>query len=821
MREPQQGMQLPIEEVLPELLRALANSPSAVLQAPPGAGKTTRVPLALLDQSWLSDLKIVMLEPRRLAARAAATYMARLLDEDVGQTVGYRVRFDTRISSRTRIEVVTEGVLTRLLQDDPGLEAYGIVIFDEFHERSIHADLGLALALQSRALLRPDLRILVMSATLQGAPIADLLNDAPVITSEGRSFPVETHYLDRPREGYIEPIVARAVRRAIDETDGDVLVFLPGAAEIRRTQEQLSDVANVLPLYGNLTQAEQDRAIAPGVAGHRKVVLATSIAETSLTIEGVKAVVDSGLMRVPRFDVRTGMTRLDTVTVSKASADQRCGRAGRLGPGTCYRLWTIREQDALVPHGTPEILEADLAPLLLDLAAWGTNDPAQLPWLDEPPASAVAQARELLLELGAVDANGSITEHGRAMVRIPAHPRIAHMLLRAQAMQAGSLACDIAALLSERDIMRGQQIDPDLRLRLDAMRGRRTNDVDHGSMQRVKREADQLRRVLHIKENPQEDSLAGVLLALAYPDRIAQRREGRGRFLLRNGRGAAVDAHYNLAGEDFLSIAALDGRGRESRVFLAAPISEMEIREHFGEQIETVQHVELHNDKARATQREQLGALVLRESQIANVDPEAIATALVRSVRDRGLEALPWTEGARSLQQRVQFMHSLDDAWPDLSNAALTDSLDDWLQPMLAGVRSLQHVDLTAALQTLIPWDLSRQLDALAPTHLQVPTGSMIRIDYSDVTAPSVAVRLQEVFGMSETPRIGSGRVPVTMQLLSPAQRPVQVTRDLASFWRSGYFDVKKELKGRYPKHYWPDDPLTAEPTRRTKHRTD
>ena len=814
-------MHFPIEQVLPDIKQALEKQTSAVLQAPPGAGKTTRVPLALLDAAWLNNLKIVMLEPRRLAARAAATYMSKLLGEDVGQTVGYRVRFDTRVSHRTRIEVVTEGVLTRLLQDDPGLEAYGLVIFDEFHERSIHADVGLALTLQSRALLRPELRVLVMSATLQGNPIAQLLGDAPVITSEGRSFPVETHYLERPRDGYIEPIVAREVRRALEETDGDVLVFLPGAAEIRRTQEQLADVEGVLPLYGNLSQVEQDRAIAPSPRGQRKVVLATSIAETSLTIEGVRAVVDSGLMRVPRFDVRTGMTRLDTITITKSSAEQRRGRAGRLGPGVCYRLWTEREQDALVPHGTPEILEADLAPLALDLAAWGTSDPSEMPWLDAPPPAAFAQARELLLELGAIDAAGSITEHGRAMAELPAHPRIAHMLLRARALNAGALACDIAALLSERDIMRGQQTDPDLRLRLDALRGRRTSDVDYGALQRVRREAEQLRRALRVDDNYGDDALAGVLLALAYPDRVGQRRDQRGRFLLRNGRGAAVDAQYNLAGEEYLSIASLDGRGRESRVFLAAPISEADVREQFAEQIERVQYVEMQNNKARATVREQLGALVLHESHIPHADPDAIASALVRSVHERGIDVLPWTEAARSLQERVRFMRNLDEAWPDLSDESLLHALDEWLRPMLAGVNSLQQVDLLAALQTLIPWQISRELDTLAPTHLQVPTGSMIRIDYSDPAAPSVAVRLQEVFGMSATPRIGGDRIPITMQLHSPAQRPVQVTRDLASFWRTGYFDVKKELKGRYPKHYWPDDPLTAEPTRRIKRRPD
>lgn len=813
-------MSLPIEDVLPELLVTLRASTSAVLQAPPGAGKTTRVPLSLLEQDWLQNRRIVMLEPRRLAARAAATFMARSLGEEVGRTVGYRIRFDTRVSAATRIEVVTEGVLTRMLQDDPGLEDYGAVIFDEFHERSLHADLGLALTLQARALLRPDLRIIVMSATLQGEPIAALLGNAKIITSEGRSYPVDTRYLERPREGYIEPVVTRYVERAVEDHGGDILVFLPGAAEIKRTQDQLGDIGSdvdVLPLYGNLTQAEQDRAIQPSRAGRRKVVLATSIAETSLTIEGVKVVIDSGVMRVPRFDVRTGMTRLDTISVTRASADQRRGRAGRLGPGVCYRLWTEYEQQLLVPHTTPEILEADLAPVALDLAAWGTTDPGELPWLDMPPQAAFDHARELLHELGAIDGAGNITEHGRRMAVLPAHPRLTHMLLRAQLLGCGALACDIAALIGERDIMRGPQNDPDLRIRIDALRGRRSSDVDAGAVQRVKREADNLRRALRVHAATSDDGYAGILLALAYPDRVAQRRDARGRFLMRNGRGATIDAHWALAGEDYVAAATMDGRGRESRIFLAAGISEADIREHFADQISRTQKVELRNDKARAFLREQLGALVLSESQLPDADPDALADALIDAVRERGLDVLPWTDAARALQERVMFLRTVDGAWPDVSKGALWASLDDWLRPMLGGVHALSDVDVLRALETLIPWDLQRKLDELAPTHLEVPTGSAIRIDYSDPRAPSIAVRLQEVFGMTSTPRIGGNRVPLTIELLSPARRPVQVTRDLASFWSSGYFEVKKELKGRYPKHYWPDDPLVAQPTRGIK----
>lgn len=814
-------MSLPIEPVLPQLLQTLRSSHSAVLQAPPGAGKTTRVPLALLGEAWLEKRRMVMLEPRRLAARNAAAYMARQLGEPVGATVGYRIRFDTRVSEQTRVEVVTEGVLTRLLQDDPALEPYGMVIFDEFHERSLHADLGLALTLQSRALLRPDLRVLVMSATLDSEPVAALLGDAPRVTSEGRSFPVETYYLDRPRTGFVEPLVAQHVHRAVAEHDGDVLVFLPGAAEIHRVQEQLADLrdAAVLPLFGNLTQAEQDRAIAPSPPGQRKVVLATSIAETSLTIEGVRVVVDAGLMRVPRFDVRTGMTRLDTVSITAASAEQRRGRAGRTAPGVCYRLWTRYEQDALVPHNRPEMLEADLAPLALDLAAWGTRDPDQLQWLDAPPAPAYAQARELLHELNAIDAQGSITEHGRRMARLPAHPRIAHMLLRAQPLGAAPLACDIAALLAERDILREAHPDPDLGLRLAALHGQRSSQVDRAALQRVQREAAHLRRALRLQDTPRDDALAGVLLAYAYPDRIAQRREQRGRFLLRNGRGAMIDPQFNLAGESFIVAAALDGRGKESRVFLGAPVSEAELRAHFAEQIERRKTVELHGDKARGVVREQLGAIVLAEMSASQIDDDVLAAALTAAVRARGLAALPWSEEARLLQQRVAFLRTVDAQWPDLSDEALLRMLDEWLAPRLAGVTSLQQVDMLSALEAQLPWPLRRQLDTLAPTHVEVPTGSRIRIDYHDPDAPAIAVRLQEVFGLEATPRLAGGRVPLTMQLLSPARRPVQVTRDLASFWRSGYFEVKKELKGRYPRHYWPDDPLVAEPTRGVKRR--
>ncbi|MBV9774215.1 MAG: ATP-dependent helicase HrpB, partial [Gemmatimonadetes bacterium] len=759
-----------------------------------------------------------------------------------GETVGYRVRMDTRVGPRTRVEVVTEGVLTRLLQADPALEGVGVVIFDEFHERSLHADLGLALALQSRSVLREELRILVMSATLDGRAIAALLDDAPVVTSEGRAHPVATHYLPRPAEGPIEGWVARATLDALEREEGDVLVFLPGAGEIHRVEERLREAApgprvRIAPLYGNLPQEAQDRAIQPSPPGERKVVLATSIAETSLTIEGIRVVVDSGTMRVPRFSPRTGMTRLETVTVSRASADQRRGRAGRLGPGVCYRLWTEQAQHGLVPHGTPEILEADLAPLALELAAWGVADPGELRWLDPPPAAAFAQARELLAQLGALDHAGAITPHGRRMAGLALHPRLAHLLLRGAELGLGGTACDLAALLSERDLFRGDggEVDVDLRLRLEALRaarggGRphgswRGHTLDRGTLHRVLEEARHWRRELGSGASDDDVEAAGLLLAFAYPDRVAQRRLGQpGRFLLRNGRGAVLAGAQALGEAPYLVAAELAGHGRESRVFLAAPVGLDEIRAHFAEQVETEEGVAWDEEAraVRARRRERLGALTLREAALPDPDPEAVAAALLAGIAAEGVEALPWSRAARQLQERLVFLHRIDASWPDASDAALLATLPKWLGPHLYGMRRLdevQRVDLSEALLAPLPWDRRAALDELAPTHLVVPSGSRIPIDYSDPQAPVLAVRLQEVFGLTETPRIARGAVPLTLHLLSPAHRPVQVTRDLASFWRGTYFEVKKDLKGRYPRHYWPDDPLQATPTHRARPR--
>jgi ATP-dependent helicase HrpB len=864
--------ELPIDGVLPRLSSVLSTERCAVLQAPPGAGKTTRVPLALLDQPWLGARRVVMLEPRRLAARAAAAYMARLLGEQVGDTVGYRVRLDSRVGPRTRIEVVTEGVLTRMLQDDPSLDAFGVVIFDEFHERSLHADLGLALTLEMQAALRPDLRVLVMSATLDGEAIATLLGDAPIVRSEGRAHPVETIYLTARAQGHIEAAVTAAVRRAIERHDGDILVFLPGTAEIRRTAERLAadgtprDTA-LMPLYGDLPQDAQDRAIEPSPPGMRKVVLATAIAETSLTIEGVRVVVDSGLMRVPRFSPRTGMTRLVTVPVSRASADQRRGRAGRLGPGVCYRLWTESEHAGLLAQRPPEIVEADLAPLALELAAWGVHDPRELRWLDPPPAAAYAQARELLRELEAIDAHGRTTAHGRDMAALPLHPRLAHMLLMARLDQARSengavgadtasadaagprgsaaarrvrLACELAAVLGERDILRAQDTtpDPDVRLRLPLVRGTARvaphgHTLDRGALDRVRREARHLANRMSVDRpggtragsdaaNDAPDDDAGLLLAFAYPDRIGQRRRGRGRFLLRNGRGAAIDPGHGLAGEEFIVAAEVGGHGRDSRVFLGAPIDRSDIERHFAGQIETASEVSWDGTArvVRARDVVRLGAFTLAERPAA-VPPDRIAAACLDAVRAGGLELLPWSREADALRQRLVFLHALmPDDWPDVSDAALLASLDEWLPPWIgAEPDALRRVDTAPALLAYIGPQRRGRIDQLAPTHVQVPSGSRVAIDYGDPAAPVLAVRIQEIFGLTDTPSVGGGAVPLTLHLLSPARRPVQVTRDLASFWSNAYFDVRRDLRGRYPKHYWPDDPLIAMPTRRTRPR--
>ncbi|MFD1623724.1 ATP-dependent helicase HrpB [Azospirillum griseum] len=846
---------LPIDPVLPDLLAALESRGVAVLQAPPGAGKTTRVPLALLDQAWLGGGKILVLEPRRLAARAAARRMAAMLGESVGETVGYRVRLDTRVGPRTRIEVVTDGLFLRQLQEDPELPGVGAVLFDEFHERGIDSDLALALVQEARGALREDLRLVVMSATLDAGPVAALLGDsargdAPMVTSQGRAFPVETRHLDAPPPGgRIEDAVAAAIRRALREDTGNALVFLPGTGEIRRVQSLLEKIdlggdVVVAPLYGDLSAEAQDRAIAPAPPGQRKIVLATAIAETSLTIDGIRIVIDSGLMRVPRFDPRAGMTRLVTVKVSQASAEQRRGRAGRLEPGVCYRLWPEATHKALAPFSAPEILDADLAPLALELAVWGVADPAALCWLNPPPAPALAQARGLLAGLGAMTADGAITPHGRRMAGFGVHPRLSHMMLTGRRLGHGALACLVAALLGERDILRAAPgfRDADLRLRVDLLRGEeqggrgaaRGLSLDRGAAQQALKQARNWRRQLGLREEAGptggDSHAVGPLVALAYPDRIGQRRPGgapggvAAQYRLSGGRGAYFQDAEPLSAEEWLAVADLDGAARESRIFLAAPVALADLEELFADHIrlETIVAWDAREQAVLARRRRMLFALILKDERLANPPAGAITAAMIEGVRALGLEVLPWSDELRSWRTRVAFLRQREgEEWPDLSDAALLATLEDWLAPFLDGVSRrahLERVDLSNALRALLPWELKNRLDAEAPTHITVPSGSRVPIDYSG-DEPVLAVRLQEMFGLAETPRIAGGRVPLLLHLLSPARRPVQVTRDLASFWANAYKAVKADLKGQYPKHYWPDNPLEAEPTARAKPR--
>ena len=822
-----QRINLPIQEALPDLLAALADHSSAVLQAPPGAGKTTLVPLALLDQPWLGNQRIIMLEPRRLAARAAARRMADLLGEQVGETVGYRIRQDSRIGPSTRIEVVTEGILTRMIQDDPELSGIGAILFDEFHERSLPADLGLALALEIQTGLRDDLRLLVMSATLDGERVAAMLGGAPIITSEGRAFPVEIRWLERPEPRKFEAAMASSILRALDETgSGDLLAFLPGQGEIRRVERQLADLgcpALILPLFGDLPAGEQDRALLP-VPGKRKVVISTAIAETSLTIEGVAIVVDGGQMRVPRFDPNGGMTRLVTLPVAKASAEQRRGRAGRLGPGVCYRLWSEAEHRALPPYAAPEILEADLAPLALDLARWGTRDPNALPWLDPPPAAAYSQAMTLLGELDAVE-NGRITPHGKAMASLPVHPRLAHMMIKGRELGLGGLACAIAALLSERDILRGAR-DADLRRRIEVILGVHDRDADRGAIMRVRELTRQLRRQLSVPEADRALNDAGLLLAFAYPDRVAQRRPGDGRsFRLANGRGAFFPEPEAISGSPYLAVADLDGERKEARIFLAAPLDRADLEEHFAAHIIRQDSVvwDKREQAVLARRQTRFGALALEESKLDNPPAELVAAAQLQAIADLGLAALPWSDAAHHLRRRIAFLRRHQpDQWPDLSDAHLLESLEEWLGPYLSGMSRVAHwqkLDLAAILRDSLAWEQRQALDRQAPTHIEVPSGSRIPIDYENDEQPVLAVRLQEMFGLAETPSLLDGRVPLLLHLLSPARRPLQVTRDLAGFWSGSYKAVKADMKGQYPKHYWPDNPLEAEPTARAKPR--
>jgi ATP-dependent helicase HrpB len=863
---------LPIDAATPDLVAALARGTTAVLVAPPGAGKTTRVPLVLANEPWAADRKILVLEPRRLAARAAAARMAKTLGERVGDTVGYRVRFGTMVSKRTRIEVITEGVFAGLIQDDPSLDGVGAVLFDEFHERSLDADLGLALARDAQQALREDLRLIVMSATIDGARIAAALGDAPVIASEGRAFAVETRYLGRNPVRPIEPQVADAVLRALRAETGSILAFLPGAAEIRRCEtmvrERCADPAvDVFALHGTLDFDAQDRAIAPAPAGRRKVVLATSIAETSLTIEGVRVVVDSGLARVPRYEPDVGLTRLETVRVSRAAADQRRGRAGRIEPGVCYRLWDEPQTAALEPYAQPEILAADLSSLVLELAQWGVADPAKLVFLDAPPAPALSEARTLLAALGAIDGAGRITEEGKLLNRLPLPPRLARMVVDASREGAGSLAAEIAAVLTERGLGGN---DVDLRHRLDALRRDRSARAmeaqrmarrwaEMASSPRPPRSPDGAQRNPGAAP-PQDETLTpdggpqgrpsiratgrvggadlspqagrgeapapGAILALAYPERIAKNRgAAAGAFLLANGRGAYVDPASPLAREPFLAVAELVGSAAQSRITLATAIDLADVERRFADRIEAAEEVtcDAKTLTLRARRSRRLGAIVLSEQPLAVTPNDATAKLLVSAILQVGLDRLPWTKAVRQWRDRVQFLRRAEGAeWPDVSDAALASTVEAWLAPLLASKTSLDALNASEfehALHDLLPYSLRRRLEIEAPTHFDAPSGSRVPIDYEAEEGPKLAIRVQELFGLSRHPAIAGGRVPLVIELLSPAHRPVQVTRDLPQFWRGSYAAVRSEMRGRYPRHPWPDDPVSAPATRRAKPR--
>ncbi|QCR25008.1 ATP-dependent helicase HrpB [Pontibacter sp. SGAir0037] len=834
---------LPVKDALPDLLHTLEKHTRVVLEAPPGAGKTTLVPLALLNAAWRNKGKILLLEPRRLATRAAAERMSALLGELIGHTVGYWVRMEHVVSGETKIEVVTEGILTRLLQEDPALEGVAAIIFDEFHERNLQADLGLALALDAQAVLRPDLRLLVMSATLDAVAVGAWL-EAPVVRSEGRQFPVETHYLapvevaaagTRPAER-LSHLVPKHIRLALEKhEEGDILVFLPGMGEMKRVARQLEERLPVTTdlhiLHGDLALSKQLAAIQPAPKGRRKVVLATSIAETSLTIEGVKIVIDGGFARVPKFIPRTGLTTLATIPVSQAAADQRRGRAGRLGPGSCYRLWSTADQLQLPPRQEPEIREADLAGLALELAIWGTKDVTALKWLDVPPAAALALARDLLLRLEAIDVAGNPTSHGKALASLGLPPRLGHLVMRGYELGFGATACALAALLSEKDILKPMQagqgeVLPDLHLRLELLEGKRPQIpgfvTDENALRRVKEQARNLRQRLRITEHRLNLDATGLLTALAYPDRLAQ-LESSGRVRLVTGQRASLATEL-FSEAAFYGVAHLE-TGKAARVLLAAPVLKAEILAHFAEQVEVLQEVkwDVTAEKVVARELKRLGALVLEEANLAKPDPDVVASALLEALQERGVERLPWSDEAKKTRQRLAFLQELNPAgWPDVSDTALASTMERWLLPHLAGLRSLDQVsrlDFNELLLTELSWEQRQEMDRLAPSHLQVPSGSRIALDYTDVASPVLAVRLQEVFGMLDTPRIAGGKVPVLMHLLSPASRPVQVTKDLRSFWNSGYFEVRKDLRGRYPKHHWPEDPLSAVPTRGTKKR--
>ncbi len=843
---------LPINEVLPKVCEALAQHPVVLLTAPPGSGKTTGVPLALLGQEWLQGRRIIMLEPRRIAARASAGRMAALLGEAVGQTVGYQIRFDKKISSATRIEVLTEGVLTRRLQHDPSLETAGLIIFDEFHERSLQADLGLALCLDVMSCLREDLRVLIMSATLGVDTLARFFDKAPVIIGSSAAYPVTVSYQERMPEtvdslsgprlaDHIARLTAAGIRQALAEQQGDILAFLPGSGEIRRVHTLLAEHCDLLrvsiyPLFGDLPQAAQDRALLPCPHGGRRVVLATAIAETSLTIEGIETVVDSGWSRLPAFDPNSGLTRLQTVRVARAAADQRRGRAGRLGPGHCLRLWTKAIDHNLTPFSAPEILSTDLAPLALDLALWGVADPAQLAWLDPPPIGAFSQAVQLLQDLDALDQHGKITATGRQMAALPLHPRLAAMLIAVKDLGAVGKAYDLAALLSERDVLMGvlaneKTADIDERLNLLAVYRElgaaavKAKGGNPGLCAQIVRASAELKRLFPASKPDTAGLTPGALASLAYPDRLARRRgDSSEQYLLANGRSARLQKSDPLRNFEFLAVMQLDAGKSEGLIYQASPLDLADISRLHGHRLCHTEQVEWSERErcVSALRVTRLAKLVLAERPLASPSPALVTAALIDGIRRTGIAVLPWTDEARQLQARLLSLgHWRPDlGWPEVSDSRLTETLEEWLQPYLGKGKSLEQLNkmnLCEILLSLLPWQQQKLLDEGAPTHISVPSGSRLRLSYGSGEAPTLAVRLQEMFGLADSPRVCWGMVPCLIHLLSPARRPIQITQDLQGFWNNTYQQVKKELQGRYPKHFWPDNPWQAMPTARIK----
>jgi ATP-dependent helicase HrpB len=816
---------LPIDEVLPRLHAALAESRRVVLSAPPGAGKTTRVPTALQTAPWLGEGKILMLEPRRLAARRAAEYLAAQLGEEVGETVGYRMRGESRVGGRTRIEVVTEGILTRMLQQAQDLPGVGLVIFDEFHERSIHADLGLALTLDIQSHIRPDLRILVMSATLDGLSLAAALGNAPIVESAGRLFPVETRYAAFGSDKPITVRIVDVVMRAIDIEEGDILVFLPGRGEIRRAEQllweqSLPEEVVVHTLYGEAPYAAQAAALAPTMPGKRKIILATNVAETSLTIEGVRVVIDSGLVRVARFDPRRGMSGLVTVPVSKASADQRRGRAGRMQPGVCYRLWTEQEHANLADYAQPEIKSTDLTPLALELEIWGSPQGEGLVFLDPPPRANLLQAREVLTGLGALDISGKLTTAGRAMAGLPVHPRLSAMILKAKEIGLGSQACDLAAFLEERDPSAGRdEAEIDL-----ASRRHTLMTARNGARTRILEQAQRLRRLAEIENRQNVDESPGTLLALAYPERVARRRGAdTNKYTMASGTIAVVPAASPLSRQEYLAIGDVDGIGAEVRVRLGAPVDQETLERIFGDRILVEEEIRWNPGGGAVVARrvERLGALVLAERSLDRSHSN-VARELAAGVRQLGLESLPWTKETRSFLNRSEWLRKsgfVGSGWPDLSQETLLATLEEWLLSFLDGKWKKEHLallDLHTVLNARFSYDQLQKLEHLAPSHLKLPSGSRVPLDYGSGDQPVLGVRLQELFGQSETPRVAGGKALVLLHLQSPARRPLAVTQDLQSFWATVYPEIRTQMRARYPRHYWPEDPRNAQPTSRT-----